>query len=246
MTCYTKQLLAAALGAGLSVGAWAAGDQPPAPATEGDKTSYSLGYQIGADLKRLGIELREGVATRGLQDGLSGAKPLMTPAELRGTLTQLKRQILTAQATDARRQAQQELDEGRRFLEENAKKDGVVTQPSGLQYRVLRPGTGQQPGPKDLVTLHYRASLINGTVFDSSYPEGKPVQVHVDEVMPGWREGLQLMQEGAQWQLFIPANLGYGERGPLADRVVILEVELLTVQGSGAPDATPQTQGDQK
>jgi FKBP-type peptidyl-prolyl cis-trans isomerase FklB len=246
MTRSTQRLLAAALGAGLSAGGWAAGDQPPAPATERDKTSYSLGYQIGTDLKRLGVELREGVATRGIQDGLSGTSPRLTPAELRGTLTQLKRQILTADATDAHRQAQKELDEGRRYLEENAKNEGVVTLPSGLQYKILRPGTGQQPGPKDLVTLHYRASLINGTLFDSSYTEGKPVQVRVEEVMPGWQEGLQLMQEGAQWQLFIPANLGYGERGPLADRAVILEVELLTVQGSGGPDATPQPQGDPK
>jgi FKBP-type peptidyl-prolyl cis-trans isomerase FklB len=241
-----KPFLSAAIGIGLVAGAWAADDPLGPPTTERDRVNYSLGYQIGGDFRQQGVEVRAEAVARGIADALAGESPLMTPEEMRRVLTGLKRKILAQQGIDAHKLAQKALDEGRRFLEQNAKQEGVVTLGSGLQYRVLRPGSGRQPGPLDRVSVQYRAALIDGVEFDSTYAEGEPVEVGVDEVMPGWREGLQLMQEGAQWRLFVPANLGYGERGPLADRAVILEVELLKVLSNDGQTAAPPSGGDQK
>ena len=111
-------------------------------------------------------------------------------------------------------------------------KKGVVTLPSGLQYKVIREGTGKSPGPHDSVKVNYRGTLINGQEFDSSYRENKPATFRVDGVIKGWTEALQLMKEGAKWQLFIPADLAYGERGALADRTLIFDVELVSVASS--------------
>ena len=196
------------------------------------RLSYSVGYQIGGDFKRQGVEINPEMLLKGIQDAISGEKGLMTPQERRNTLVNLQRQVAAQQEQDKPKQAREYPGEGRDFLAANAKKPGVVTLPSGLHYKVIREGTGKTPGPHDSVTVHYRGTLINGNEFDSSYRKGKPATFRVDRVIPGWTEALQLMKEGAKWQLFIPPDLAYGERGTLADKTLIFEVELISVQPS--------------
>jgi len=171
------------------------------------KINYSVGYQIGDDFKRQGVEINPEALVKGIQDSLSGEKGLMTPQERRNALVNLQRQVAAQQKQDKPKQAQEYPGEGREFLAANAKKPGVVTLPSGLQYKVIREGTGKTPGPHDSVTVNYRGTLINGNEFDSSYRRGKPATFRVDGVIAGWTEALQLMKEGAKWQLFIPQIL---------------------------------------
>jgi len=197
------------------------------------KVNYSVGYQIGGDFKRQGVEINFEMLLKGIQDALSSEKALMTPQERRATLTNLQRQVAAQQEQDKPKQAQEYRGEGREFLVENAKKAGVKTTDSGLQYKVIREGTGRSPGTTDTVTVHYRGTLIDGTEFDSSYRKDKPASFRVDRVIPGWTEALQLMREGAKWQLFIPPDLAYGERGTLADKTLIFDVELISVEPSG-------------
>ncbi len=234
-----KRLLSAALAAALAAGAWAAAP-PAALESARDRETYSLGYQIGQDLRHQSVELRPDAVRRGLADGLQGASPQMTPDEMRRTLLELKRRITSRDAAESRKQAARQQAEEAQFLAENAKKESVVSLPSGLQYKVIREGTGRRPGPRDQVTLGYSAALVTGMEFDSTAEEGEPATVFVQDLIPGWREGVQLMKEGARWQLFVPPALGYGVRGPLADRAVILDVELLKVQ-EAPPGGDPVT-----
>ncbi len=197
------------------------------------RVNYSLGYKIGEDFKGQGMEINRELLLQGIQDALSGSEGLMTPKERSTALMNLQRRAVVAQQKQAKaKQAQEYPGEGREFLAENAKKPGVVTLPSGLQYKVIREGTGKTPGPRDSVTVNYRGTLINGSEFDSSYRRGKSATFRVDGVIPGWTEALQLMKEGAKWQLFIPPDLAYGERGTLADKTLIFDVELLSVQSA--------------
>jgi FKBP-type peptidyl-prolyl cis-trans isomerase FklB len=196
---------------------------------EKDRVSYSYGFQIGDSLKRNEVTINPEVLMRGLQDSLSGAEPQMTQEEMRVTLQQLQDKIRVAKYSERKKTAEAYRGEGREFLAANAKKEGVVTLPSGLQYKVIREGTGKTAGPHDSVTVQYRGTLINGNEFDSSYRKGEPATFRVDGVIKGWTEALQLMKEGAKWQLFIPADLAYGERGPLADKTLIFDVELISV-----------------
>jgi FKBP-type peptidyl-prolyl cis-trans isomerase FklB len=190
------------------------------------KVNYSVGYQIGGDFKRQGVAINPEALMRGIQDGLSGEKALMTEEERRTTLVNLQRQVADRQAEEYRR-------EGDAFLAENARKEGVRTTKSGLQYKVIEEGTGKSPGATDTVTVNYRGTLIDGEEFDSSYRRGQPANFRVDNVIAGWTEALQMMKEGARWQLFIPADLAYGKKGNLADRTLIFEVELISVDSSG-------------
>jgi FKBP-type peptidyl-prolyl cis-trans isomerase FklB len=198
------------------------------------RLSYSLGYQIGEDLKRQGTEVRPEALQRGVRDGLSGLAPGVEPQQMQQILAGLKQRL----AVDERAQRQKSVEgyrgEGREFLAANAKKEGVVALPSGLQYQVLAKGSGKTPGPNDTVTVHYRGTTLDGAVFyDSHRGEGQPASFHVGAVIPGMGEALQRMREGDKWRLFVPADLAYGERGPLADRALIFEVELVSVQAGG-------------
>jgi FKBP-type peptidyl-prolyl cis-trans isomerase FklB len=193
------------------------------------RINYSVGYQIGGDFRRQGVEINPEVLVKGIQDALSGEKGLMSPQERRATLANLQRKVAAQQEQDKAGQPQEYRGEGREFLAANSKKPGVKTLPSGLQYKVIREGTGKKPGPHDSVTVDYRGTLIDGTEFDSSYRRGKPATFRVDGVIAGWTEALQLMREGAWWQLFIPPDLAYGEHGTLADKTLIFEVELISV-----------------
>ena len=197
------------------------------------KINYSVGYQIGGDFKRQGVEINPEMLVKGIQDALSGGKGLMTPQERRKTMVNLQRRIAAQRKQDKAKQAQEYTGEGLEFLAANARKPGVVTLPSGLQYKVIRKGTGKIPGPHDSVTVHYRGTLIDGNEFDSSYRKGKPATFPVDGVIAGWTEALQMMREGARWQLFIPPDLAYGKKGNLAERTLIFEVELISVNSNG-------------
>jgi FKBP-type peptidyl-prolyl cis-trans isomerase FklB len=206
-------------------------DEKPEIEDSADRASYSLGYQIGGDLERQNAEIDADALLRGLRDALGGTAPSIPPEETNEILMGLKRKIETTAREKKLQMAAKYRAEGEEFLAANAEKEGVVALPSGMQYRVLQQGTGRSPGPTDNVKIHYRSTLIDGTEFhDSSRGEGEPETLHVSGVIRGMTEALQLMREGDRWQLFIPADLAYGRRGPLADHTVIYEIELVSIE----------------
>jgi FKBP-type peptidyl-prolyl cis-trans isomerase FklB len=200
---------------------------------ENDRIGYSIGYQIGGDFRRQGVELRTDLVVKGIRDAVDGSNPLMTPEEMNRTLVELKRNFIAAQQEEARKAMEKYRAAGEAFLEGEAKKEGVVTLPSGLMYKVLNDGEGVSPKATDKVSVHYRGTLVDGTEFDSSYRRNQPATFNVNGVIRGWMEALQLMKPGANWQLFVPANLAYGDRGagPAVPpgSALIFEVELISV-----------------
>lgn len=213
----------------LSTACWA-GDKPQLQ-DEKDKINYSVGYQVGSDLKRQGVELNATALVQGVQDAVdASANPLLTVEEMQKVLVELKSKIDARQEKEKKITIESYRGEGRDFLAANAKKEGVVSLPSGLQYTVLQEGTGKMPKAEDTVTVNYRGTLIDGKEFDSSFRDNKPTTVRLNNVIAGWQEALPLMKEGAKWKLFIPSDLAFGERGPLAEKVTIYELELLSVQ----------------
>jgi len=197
-----------------------------------DRESYSLGYQFGQSLKYQGLEINMEVYESGIKDALGGTKPRLSQEEIQKTVSELQQRVMVARQKELKEMAEKNLSEGRAFLEENKKKEGVKTLPSGLQYKVLAEGSGKTPQATDSVTVNYRGGFINGTEFDSSYQRGKPATLQVDKVVPGWKEALQLMKEGSKWQIFIPPELGYGDRGggPIPPNSTLLfDVELISV-----------------
>ncbi len=208
-----------------------------------DKNSYAIGSDMGSSLKKNDIDVDARVLSQGLTDALSGSKPLMSEQEIRETLMNLQKDLQAKQQERMKAAAEKNKKEGEEFLAENKKKDGVVTLASGLQYKILKPGTGKSPKATDTVTVNYRGTLIDGTEFDSSYKRGQPATFPVKGVIAGWTEALQLMKEGAKWQLFIPSNLAYGERGAGGvigpNATLIFEVELLSIAPAGAESQPP-------
>lgn len=205
------------------------------------RINYSLGYQIGGDFKRQGVTMNPEAVVRGIEDALAGGKPLIPPAEMKTTLMELKRKVVTEQRVQRRNNELQYLAEGKQFLADNAGRPGVKTTASGLQYKVIEPGKGRTPGPTDAVTVNYRGTLTNGNVFDSSYDRGEPASFSLDGVIKGWTEGLQLIGEGGHIQLFIAPELAYGNRGPMAHRTLVFDVELLTVKPADQAAAGAKT-----
>jgi FKBP-type peptidyl-prolyl cis-trans isomerase FklB len=201
---------------------------------EKQKLSYSVGYQVGGDFRRQGVEIDPELVVKGVLDAQAGSEPLMTPQEMRQALTELRQQAAAAASQQREEQSAKNLAEGKAFLAENAEKEGVRTLPSGLQYQVLSEGEGDPPGATDNVTVHYRGTLIDSSEFDSSYGRGEPATFPLDRVIPGWTEGLQLMRPGAKYRLFVPSELAYGERGSGArigpQSTLVFEVELLSVE----------------
>ena len=206
------------------------------PELKGDreKISYSIGMGIGGDLRRGSFELDPDLLAKGLKDGYVGGKTLLTEDQVRETLTAFQKTLMEKQAEAMKKRAEKNKADGETFLAENAKKEGVKTLPSGLQYKEIKPGTGKSPKATDNVTVHYRGTLIDGTEFDSSYKRGEPATVELPDMIPGWIEALPLMKEGAKWQLFVPSMLAYGERsrGPLIgpNTTLIFEIELISFQ----------------
>jgi FKBP-type peptidyl-prolyl cis-trans isomerase FklB len=224
-------------------------------ATQKDKVSYALGMNIAsslnANLKRQAVEINTEVLLQALKDGLTGGKTLMTEDEARATLMQLQAELQSKQEEKMKQASENNKKEGEAFLAANKTKEGVVTLPSGLQYKILKEGAGPKPTASDTVVCNYRGTLINGTEFDSSYKRGEPATFPVSGVIKGWTEALQLMPVGSKWQLFIPADMAYGTRGAGADigpnATLIFEVELLSIQSKESPADKPQpTPGEKK
>jgi FKBP-type peptidyl-prolyl cis-trans isomerase FklB len=197
---------------------------------EAARMQYALGYQLGKDLVE--VEPRPQDLQNGLEDGRKGAKPRLTEAEMEAALVALEQRV-TAQRQKAQAAASAKArTDGQAYLAQNATKPGWKTTASGLQYRVVTPGTGKTPTQADTVTVHYKGTLIDGTEFDSSYKRGQPASFPVAGVIRGWTEALQLMQVGSKFELAIPPDLAYGDQGPLASQVLLFEVELLSVASS--------------
>jgi len=231
-----------------STSAKPANQQPPAAAassnssnlpTQTDKFSYALGMNLGSNLKRQSVDVNPDVLARGLRDAIAGGKTELTEAEARDVLTQAQNEFHQKQMEKMKELGEANKKEGDAFLAANKTKEGVTTLPSGLQYKVLTEGKGPKPTATDTVTVNYRGTLINGTEFDSSYKRGQPATFAVGGVIKGWTEVLQLMPVGSKWQVFIPSDLAYGERGAGADigpnSTLIFDVELLSIK---APEKT--------
>ncbi len=201
--------------------------------TQRDKVSYSIGLDIGNNLKKQAVDINPDAFAKGLKDAFAGRKPLMTEQEIRETMTAFQQEMIAKQLERSKGLGEKNKKEGEAFLAGNKKKEGVVALPSGLQYKVIKEGEGKTPKATDTVTVNYRGTLVDGTEFDSSYKRGEAADFQVGSVIAGWTEALKLMKEGAKWQLFIPANLAYGERGAGnaigPNAVLIFEVELISV-----------------
>lgn len=200
------------------------------PATEKEKTNYAVGYQVGGDFKRQGIELDTEQLVQGIRDAQSGGKSQMPQGEMNRVLAVLKARVTAG--TQQRKGVKFEADmkEGRAFMEANAKKAGVVTLPSGIQYKVVKEGSGAAPGLLDNVSIRYTGKLIGGNEFYSNRNAPEPASVAVGNFIPGMREAILLMKEGARWQAFVPGGeLGYAPGNPLYGKTVIFDIELLKV-----------------
>ena len=199
-----------------------------------ERTSYALGVSFGSNLRSEQIEVNLDTVMKGITDALAG-EPKLTQQEMAAIFTKLRTDI-TARKNEA---SARNKAEGEKWLAENAKKEGVVQLPSGLQYKIVQEGSGDSPKPTDEVSVKYTGKLINGEVFDSTDNRGgEPARFQLNRVIPGWTEGMQHMKEGAVYEFYIPANLAYGERGRPGipgNSVLIFNVELLEV----FPGATP-------
>jgi FKBP-type peptidyl-prolyl cis-trans isomerase len=201
--------------------------------TEKDKQSYAIGLNVGKNLNRDAIDVDPKIVLQGLQDALANGKVLLTDDQIKTVMTDLQNQVRQKQEEKRLALAESNKKDGTAFLAANATKEGVVTLPSGLQYKVLVAGTGAKPAATDSVVCNYRGTLLDTTEFDSSYKRGQPATFPVGGVIKGWTEALQLMPVGSKWQLFIPADLAYGDRGqgPIGpNATLIFEVELVSIQ----------------
>lgn len=211
--------------------------KPAAPLTlktQKDKASYALGMNFGTGLRKQSIDVDPAILARALRDSFANGKTLLTEDEARAVLTQLQGDVRKRQQELAQQVGDANKKQGLAFLDANKTKDGVVALPSGLQYKVLQEGTGPKPAATDTVVCNYRGTLLDSTEFDSSYKRGQPATFPVTGVIKGWTEALQLMPVGSKWQLFIPSELAYGERGAGGqigpNATLIFEVELLSIQ----------------
>lgn len=204
-------------------------EENPVLKNQKEKMSYIMGMDIGTSVRARGIDIDYDIFLRGIRDVLKGNKILLTEQEIRETVARFQKEMIESQQTLVEKSRK----DAEAFVSGDKKKEGIVVLPSGLQYKVIRAGTGRKPKPTDTVTVRYRATLPNGTEVDSSYRHGQPDTFQVNEMMPGLAEALPLMQEGARWLLFIPPELGYGERG--AERqigpnaTVLFDVELVSI-----------------
>ena len=214
-------------------------EEKPVLKDQKDKVSYSIGMNIGNNLKKQAIDVNPDALVYGIKDALSGGKALITEQEVNDTLMAFQKEMASKQSERLKELGEKNKKEGEAFLAENKKKEGVITLPSGLQYKVIKEGTGETPKLTDTVTTNYRGTLIDGTEFDSSYRREQPATFPVKGVIAGWTEALQLMKVGSKWQLFTPSNLAYGERGAGRDigpnATLIFEVELLSIKEGAKP-----------
>lgn len=210
-------------------------EEKQALTTQKEKLSYAIGIDMGTSLKKNAIDVDPDILFKGIKDALSGGKQLMTEQELKETIQAAQKELMAKQQEKMKALAEKNKKEGEEFLAANKKKKGVKTLPNGLQYKVLTEGKGKMPKATDTVTVNYKGTLIDGTEFDSSYKRKEPATFPVSGVIKGWTEALQLMRVGSKWELFVPADLAYGERGTMGgpigpNAVLIFEVELLSIK----------------
>jgi FKBP-type peptidyl-prolyl cis-trans isomerase FklB len=209
--------------------------QQAAPQSQNDKTSYAIGVQVAQGIKSQGIDVNAAMVAQGVRDALAGAKLLMSDDEIAAVMTALQQEMKQKQQEAMTAMLEKNKKDGEAFMAANAKKDGVVTLPSGLQYKIITAGEGKKPTDADTVVCHYRGTLLDGKEFDSSYG-GTPASFGVKDVIPGFREAVKLMPVGSKWQLFIPPDLAYGERGAgnaiEPNSTLIFELELLLIKDS--------------
>ncbi|SHF29049.1 FKBP-type peptidyl-prolyl cis-trans isomerase FklB [Modicisalibacter ilicicola DSM 19980] len=205
-----------------------------APESEQERLSYSIGVTLGQSLSQDIEELDVDAFSQAIKDIYAGNELQMSDEEMAKALTQFQQQKMAEQQEEAQKAAEANRVEGEKFLEENADKEGVKVTESGLQYEELESGDGATPDPKDTVRVHYEGKLIDGTVFDSSYQRGEPVEFQVDQVIEGWQEALQMMSVGDTWMIYLPSDLAYGPAGtggPIGpNETLTFKVELLGVE----------------
>jgi len=232
-------ILAVALLSGVAVA-----QDTPALKTQNEKVSYAMGLDLGNQLRKLSVEVDPALFARGLKDALSGNKAALTEEQVRDAISGLQAELKKKEAAGKTGSEEEDLEAailpgynktaGEAFLAANKKREGVVALPSGLQYKILKQGNGKKPVESDTVVCNYRASLTDGTEFDSSYKRNQPATLAVKGVIPGWREALKLMAVGSKYQLFIPSELAYGAQGSGhtigPNATLILEVELLAIK----------------
>ena len=238
---FMKNLVIGITLATLSAPAFA--QNPPALKDAKDKVSYSIGLDIGTTFKKQKMEISSDALVAGLKDGMSGAKPALSPDEVRQVMMEFSKDMREKTAAATKEAAEKNSKESQKFLAENKAKPGVKTTASGLQYKVVKEGSGTPPKETDTVVVNYRGTLIDGTEFDSSYKRGEPATFPVNRVIKGWTEALQLMKPGAKYQLFIPSDLAYGPGGTGGDigpnATLIFEVELMSVKPGEASAPSP-------
>jgi len=208
--------------------------EPAALNTQKDKVSYGMGVALARNFKSQGIDVDIEMLLKGLRDTLSGGKLLLSEDELRTTMNAFQQELAQKQAQAKSAAAETNRKAGEAFLAANAKKEGVVVLPSGLQYKIVSASGGKKPTEADTIVCNYRGTLIDGTEFDSSYQSGQPATIPVKGVIPGFKEALQLMTVGSKWQFFIPPDLAYGDRGA-GDAIgpnatIIFEIELISIK----------------
>ena len=215
----------------LIAGPVSAADKAVELKTDTEKLSYALGLDLGAYFKSLGEDFDLGVIQRGIDDSYNGKPTLMTPEEAAQVQQQFAARQQEKQVKQVLEMTAANKEAANKFLEENKGKEGVKTTESGLQYKVVKEGTGAKPTAVDTVKVHYKGTLLDGTEFDSSYKRNQPAEFRVDQVIPGWTEALQLMNVGSTFELYLPPEIAYGDRGapPVIEpgSMLIFEVELL-------------------
>src|SRR6266404_2478660 len=222
--------------------------------TRKEKFSYALGMNIGTGysqgLKKQSVDVDWNLIAQGMKDAAAGSKTRLTQDEAKAVLNEVQTEIQKQQQDKTQQAAAANKTEGEAFLAANKSKDGVVTLPSGLQYKILTAGAGPKPTTSDSVKCNYRGTLIDGKEFDSSYKRGQPATFEVGQVIKGWTEALQLMPVGSKWQIFVPSSLGYGERGAGAEigpnATLIFEVELLSIEEKKKDDKSKDDKTEEK
>jgi FKBP-type peptidyl-prolyl cis-trans isomerase len=202
--------------------------------SDSEKMGYAIGRQMGEFIKNNGVEIDDVAFLRGLDEGMEGIKSALTNEQLQAAYVNYQKTAQAKQAEMAKEKSAEAIKEGETFLAENGARKEVITTASGLQYEVIRKGTGATPAANDTVSTHYRGTLINGEEFDSSYSRNEPAEFPVNRVIPGWTEALQLMKTGAKWKLFIPYQLAYGEQGSPpripGGSALVFDIELLEIK----------------
>jgi len=202
--------------------------------SEMQQVSYSIGVDLGRNMKKQGFTMDVPSLSKGIQDGFSGQTPALTDDKMKEVLMKFQKEFVAKKNAEMAQVGQTNLDKGQKFLADNKAKQGVVTLASGLQYKIITAATGEKPKASDSVTVDYTGRLIDGRVFDSSEKQGKPITFKVDQVIPGWTEVLQLMPAGSTWEVYIPANLAYGPQavGPMIgpNETLVFNIHLISVQ----------------